>query len=33
MGDDEVEREENDQEWNVTKSMKLNLRWIGKDRW
>lgn len=33
MGGDEVEGEENDQEWNVTKSKKLNLRWFGKDRW
>lgn len=32
MGGDEVEREENDQEWSVTKSKKLNLCRFGKDR-
>lgn len=30
---DGVERGENDLEWNVTKSKKLNLCLFGKDRW
>jgi hypothetical protein len=33
MGNDEVEHEENDQEWNVTKSKKLSLCQFERDRW
>jgi len=33
MGNDEVEHEENDQEWNVTKSKRLSLYQFERDRW